>query len=185
MIPLDHTDKFMKNNKVSDISFFRNQFNAFKKNKLNLITEKIEGNYNHIKENYNKQFLYELGYKRAFIYLTTDKYNKKCDIINSNFHFEKKYLNIYPKHLILGPEPNENYSQKGKKIGDISFEEETNESENIKNMRRQSPDTMTEEWIKINVNSKAEILNIENCYWISKNLISKLGRMSPNLKVLF
>jgi hypothetical protein len=94
-----------------------------------------------------------------------------------------KYCTIYPKHLILGSEPDKNFSKKVKKIGDISFEEETNESEKVKNLKRLPPDNLTEESLKTNLNGETIILRLENHYWISRDILSKLGRMASNLNV--
>ena len=96
-----------------------------------------------------------------------------------------KYCTLYPKHLVLGPEPDKNFSKKVKKIGDISFEEETNESEKVKNLKRLAPDNLNEESLKTNLNSDAIILRLENHYWISKDILSKLGRMANNLNVSY
>jgi hypothetical protein len=116
--------------------------------------------------------------------LTTDEYAKKVTYIDSNLFFDKKYSTIFPKNNMLGPEEDKSYCKKVKKIGDISFEENNTQSENIKNLMRLPPENVTEEWIKSNLNEKVKLLRLENCYWLSKDLISKIGRINPNLKEL-
>ena len=44
------------------------------------------------------------------------------------------------------------------------------------------PENITEEWVKENLNERVKKINFENCYWLSKDLISKLGRLDPKLK---
>ena len=85
--------------------------------------------------------------------------------------------------MVLGSEPDKYFSKKVKKIGDISFEEETNESEKIKNLKRLPADNLTEESLKTNLSSDVTLLRLENHYWISKDILSKLGRMATNLNV--
>lgn len=70
-----------------------------------------------------------------------------------------------------------------KKIGDISFEDETFESEKIKNNNWLSHDNMTEDSLKSNLSSEVTILRLENHNWISKDILFKLGRMAVNLNV--
>ena len=94
-----------------------------------------------------------------------------------------KYCTIFPKYVVIGPEPDNNFSKKVKKIGDLSFEEEMVESEKIRNLKRLSPDNLTEESLKSNLCSEVTILRLENHYWISKDILSKLGRMAINLNV--
>lgn len=185
MIQEDHTKKLMQNYKKTDLNFFKDIFSQFDKTKNNFQVDKnVPHNYNHVMENNSKSYVYELGYKQAYLILTTDEYVKKIGYIDTNFFFDKKYSTIYPKSCIIGSEPDRNFTKKMKKIGDISFEEETNESELVKNMKRLPPDNLTEEWVKTNLNSSVELLSLENCYWLSKSLISKIGRMDPNLKEL-
>lgn len=186
IVPEDHTQKFMKNHRVSDLKFIKKGFSQFEKNKneyYNNSSINPPHNYIEVIEKDSRKYLYELGYKQAYTLLTTDQHSKKAAYTDLNFHFDQKYVNMYPKSCMLGPEPDTNFSKKTKKIGDISFEEETNEAENVKHLRRLSPDNLTEEWLRDNLNSKVQILNLDNCYWISKSLISKLGRMNPSLKV--
>lgn len=175
----------MENYKVSDLKFFKDNFANYEKSKRNLnLDPNVPHNYNQVVELWSKSYLYELGYKKAFAVLTTNEYSDKCSYIDANLFFEKKYSTIYPKSNILGPEQDKNFSKKMKKIGDISFEEDTGQSENVKNLSRLPPENITEEWLKSNLNKNVEMLKLENCYWLSKDLISKVGRMDTLLKEL-
>ena len=100
------------------------------------------------------------------------------------FIFEHKYSNIYPKSAILGVPHTEDFAAKGKDIGDISFEEDNNEKEAVKNLTRLTPDFLSEEWIKDNLTTKVVKLNIENHHWLSLDLISKLTRLDGKLEVV-
>ena len=95
--------------------------------------------------------------------------------VDKNFFFSTRYCTIFPKHLVLGSEPDKNFSRKVKKIGDISFEEETIESEKIRNLKRLPADNLTEESLKSNLSSEASILRLENHYWISKDILFHKG----------
>jgi hypothetical protein len=183
LIPVDHTEKFMKNYKKSDLKFFQEAFKQYENSKkgFNLVDEPV--NYNAIINQFKMKYLYEIGYKKAFTMLTTDAFEKKCEFIDSNFFFDKKYCNMFPKSCYLGPKQDEKFAKKSKKIGDISFEEINNEEEKVINLKRLPPDYITDETLKTNLNNKCEILRLENCYWLSKDVISKVGRMDINLRV--
>lgn len=174
---------------MADMKFFKDVFSEFERNKKGYGQEKPNlnhaHNYNYVKELWSKPYLYELGYKFSYTMLTTDSHEKKQAFVDMNYHFNKKYLTIYPKNVILGEKQNKDFKKPIKKIGDISFEEDPTEpQENVKNLKRLGPDNLTEEWIKENLNSKVEILRLENHYWISEDLISKLGRLGTNLIVI-
>jgi hypothetical protein len=109
-------------------------------------------------------------------------FDKKCKFIDANQIFDEKYCTMYPKSAMLGPKPDPNFENPVKKIGDISFEEDTTEGEGVKNLSRLPPENITEEWVKDNLNEKVTKINFSNCYWLSKDLVSKLGRLDPNLK---
>jgi hypothetical protein len=175
----------MKNYKSSDLNFFKETFRTYENNKVNKILQNEERtNYNYILDRFSMKYLYELGYKRAFTVLTTDCFEKKCNMIDLNLYFERKYCMMYPKRCCLGEKRYDNFSKKTKKIDDISFEEINNQNEDVKDLKRLSPDFITEEALKDNLNDKVELLRLENCHWLSKDLISKIGRMDPNMKEL-
>ncbi len=180
------TNKFMKNIKVDDMKFFKSIFSEFERNKKNINSNQNNPYiHNYVKTLWSKTYQYELGYKHSYSILTTDSYESKQKYMDLNFHFSMKYLTVYPKRAILGEKQDKEFKKSIKKIGDISFEEETTESENVKNLKRCRPDNLTEESIKDILNSKVDILRLENHYWISKDLISKLGRLGTNLKVSY
>lgn len=175
----------MQNYKKSDLKFFKENFSNYEKNKKNICLDpKVPHNYSSAIDTLSKTYLYELGFKKAYSYLTTDEHAKKAKYVDINLFFDRRYSTMHPKSNMLGQEPDKDFTKKIKKIGDISFEEVNNDSENIKNMSRLPPENITEEWIKENLNSNVEMLRLENCYWISKDLISKLGRLDRNLKEL-
>ena len=175
----------MKNYKTTDLKFFKNAFTNFNKKKKNYkVDDNFYHNYNRLIENGSTFNSYELGYKKAFAVLKTNSYAQKCDYIDANLFFDKKYSTMYPIKSILGPEQTKEYTKKCKKIGDISFEESNLETETIKNMSRLPPEYISEEWLKLNMNNTLEILKIDNCNWLSNDFISKIGRLNENLKEL-
>ena len=70
-----------------------------------------------------------------------------------------------------------------KQLNDIEFSD-SDEPEEIHNLRRQPNTVLTEENLKEYLTNETVKVNLENHYWISNSFISKLGRMSPNLQEL-
>jgi hypothetical protein len=160
-------------------------FNEFDISNKNIVLDKnIPMNLNYVKDLWSKKYNFELKNKIAFVKLNTDDFEKKKILVDTNYFFEKIYSTMYPKSNYLGSEPDKKFARKLKKIGDISFEEEDAEVELVKNLKRLPPDNLTEEWVKENLNSNVEILRLDNCYWLSRDLVSKIGRIDGNLKEL-
>jgi hypothetical protein len=176
----------MKNYKKSDLKYFQEEIANFEeKNIKNLrLDTSVPENYSTLIEYFNRTNLFEFGYKAAYTFLSTDSFDKKRNYVDLKMFYGKKYCTMFKKSNVLGPEPEKNYVKKIKKIGDISFEEDPTENENVKNLLRLPPDNITEEWIKHNLNSDVELLRLENCYWLSKDLLSKIGRIDDKLKEL-
>lgn len=175
----------MTNYKTSDLYFMKKLFNEYDTSKRNVIIDRSTPmNLNYLKDLWSKKYNFELKNKIAFVKLNTDDFEKKKALVDAQYFFKKKYSTIYPKSNCLGPEPDKNFTKKLKKIGDISFEDEDGEVELVKNLKRLPPDHITEEWIKGNLNSDVEVLTLDNCYWLSKDLVSKIGRIDGNLKVM-
>lgn len=178
----------MNNYKQSDLKFFKNVFKEFENEKLKKlnISEKTSNtaiNFNTIKDLWSRKYNFELRNRIALVKLNTDSYEKKRDFINKNCMFDKKYCTMHPKDALLGPQEDKNFSKKLKKIGDISFEETDHDLEVVRNLKRTPPDHISEEWLKENLNHSVDILRLDNCYWLSKDLVSKIGRIAINLKV--
>ncbi len=174
----------MTNYKTSDMDFMKNMFDEYDKLKKSVLLDKhLPMNLNYVKDIWSKRYNFELKNKIAYVKLNTDDFEKKKILVDVHYFYEKKYSTMYPKINCLGPESDIYYTKKLKKIGDISFEEEEGEVELVKNLKRLSPDHFTEEWIKENLNGNVEILRLDNCYWLSKDLVSKIGKIDGNLKV--
>ena len=129
----------------------------------------------------NNKLLNELGYKNSIAILTTNTMNKKILCIDTKYHFDIKYSSIFPKSIFISERDTNDYSKPLKKIGDISFEEEIYENEGIKRLKRVSCDNLTDESLKLFLNEKVKKLNIENNYWISQDVITKIGQLSNNI----
>ena len=183
LVPIDYSDNFLHNYPKSDFAFLKKQFQDFANNKNKLEFEPLVPQvFNKLITDGENKFLYQLGIKSASTYLSTMDYDKKCKFIDTNLIFDEKYCTMFPKSAMLGPKPDPNFENPVKKIGDISFEEDTTEGEGVKNLSRLPPENITEEWVKDNLNEKVTKINFANCYWLSKDLVSKLGRLDPNLK---
>lgn len=92
---------------------------------------------------------------------------------------------IEPQTLYVGKRPdNEHYIRRVvKQLNDIEFSD-SDEPEELHNLRRQPRTVLTEENLKDYLNDQTGKVNLENHYWISNSFISKLGRMTPNLQQL-
>ena len=185
LVPIDYSENFLHNYPKSDFAFLKKQFNDYNNNKNKIEFEPLVPQvFNKLISDGENKFLYQLGIKTAATYLSTMDYDKKCKYVDANFIFDEKYCTMFPKSAMLGPKPDPNFENHVKKIGDISFEEDTTEGEGVKNLSRLPPENITEEWVKDNLNSKVTKINFANCYWLSKDLVSKLGRLDPNLKII-
>lgn len=71
-----------------------------------------------------------------------------------------------------------------KQLNDISFEEDSDDYEEIKNLKRQPKTILNEEHLKEYLDKTTMKLDLENHYWLKNSFIDKLGRMAPNLRVL-
>ena len=183
LVPIDYSENFLHNYPKNDFGFLKNQFRNYEMGKRKFdIDEKVPYSYNKLISEGENRFLYQLGIKNASTYLSTMDYEKKCKFIDMNLLIDEKYCTMFPKSAMLGPKPDKNFEKNVKKIGDISFEEDKTEIETVKNLSRLPPENITEEWVKDNLNQNVSKINFENCYWLSKDLISKLGRLDPNLK---
>ena len=185
LVPIDYSENFLHNYPKSDFAFLKKQFADFANNKNKIEFEPIVPQvFNKLIADGENKFLYQLGIKSASTYLSTMDYEKKCKFVDSNQIFDEKYCTMFPKSAMLGPKPDPNYENRTKKIGDISFEEDTTEGEGVKNLSRLPPENITEEWVKDNLNDKVTKINFANCYWLSKDLVSKLGRLDSSLKII-
>ena len=183
LVPIDYSENFLKNYPKSDFAFLKKQFTEFANNKKKIEFEpSVPQVFNQLISDGENKFLYQLGIKSASAYLSTMDFDKKCKFVDTNLIFDEKYCTMFPKSAMLGPKPDPNFENPVKKIGDISFEEDTTEGEGVKNLSRLPPENITEEWVKDNLNEKVVKINFSNCYWLSKDLVSKLGRLDPNLK---
>lgn len=92
---------------------------------------------------------------------------------------------IQPQTLFVGKNPdNDQFIRRYvSQLNDIEFSD-SDEPEEIHNLRRQPHTVLTEENLKEYLNDQTVKVNLENHYWISNSFISKIGRMSPNLLTL-
>ena len=96
---------------------------------------------------------------------------------------------LYPQSCYFGKAPQEGVDPFNKRVvqqlDGIDFEDEDSDDwEEIKNLKRMPRTVLNEENFKTSVNDETERLVLENHYWIRNNIISKLGRMAPNLQEL-
>lgn len=168
--------------KNDNLLYYRNIFKKIEEKKANFLSD------NNIPYNYNKQegtmvkkLVNELGYKNSIAVLSTNTHLKKQEWMEAKFSYETKYCTIFPKRILVGDKPTNDFSKPMKKIGDISFEEEVYEPENVKNLKRWTADNLNNESLKDFLSEEVKILNIENHYWISQDVLSKLGRLAGNL----
>jgi hypothetical protein len=107
---------------------------------------------------------------------TFDKLNPQFD--KSPILPQSTYFGSTPK---AGEDPF--MKRKVKQLNDIDLIEDK-EPEAISNLKRMPKRILTEENLVAVLSSETEKLNLENHYWLSLALISKIGMMAPNLKEL-
>ena len=174
------SEQFLIKNNTSQ-NYYRNIIKQIEENKVNFVKNKdVPFNY-YLQASIPKKMVNELGFKNSIGILSTNTYEKKQMWIEAKFSYGTKYCTIFPKRILIGDKPNGLYSKEMKKIGDISFEEELLENEVTRNLKRWTPDNITNESLKDFLSSEVKILNLQNHYWLSQDLISKLGRLASNL----
>ena len=71
-----------------------------------------------------------------------------------------------------------------KQLNDISFEEDSDDYEEIRNLKRQPRTILNEDHLREYLDKTTLKLDLENHYWLKGSFIGKLGNMAPNLRVL-
>lgn len=164
--------------------FYKNIINKLEERKQNIKkNELIPYNYTN-PSTIPKLMVNQLGYKNSLAILTTNTFEKRQNNLEINFFNNTKYCTIFPKKVLLGDKPTNDFSKTMKKIGDISFEEEIFEPEVIKQLKRFTPDNLNNDVLKEFLNDQVQILNLSNHYWITQDVLHKLGKLAVNLKVL-
>ena len=182
LVKHDFSENFLKNYPNNDMRFLKEQFKKFDNVKKGYnLANTIPQNNVTLKAEGDIDYLYQLGIKKSVTYLTTMPYEKQCEFIDMNCLIDQKYCTMFPKSAILGPKQDADFTNKNKNRGDLSFEEDKDDVENVKNLARLPPDNITEEWVKENLTAKVTKINLSNCYWLTKDLLSKLGRLDKNL----
>lgn len=167
--------------KKNDQQYYRNICQKILEDKGNFIRNS-DFSYNHnIVLGLPKKLLFELGYNNSLSILSTNTYNKKKYIRNINYPFEWKYSNIVPNEIMIGKKNKNEFTKPLKRIGDISFEEEAYETEDIKSLKRNTYEFIDNDSIKEILNDEVEKLSIENHYWLSQDVVSKIGRLASQL----
>lgn len=119
--------------------------------------------------------------------LTTASYEKKTN----NFLAMNKVdavAPILPQSNYFGPKPDpvkDKYSRYSvKQLDDIEFSEDSDEPEEIKNLRRMPQTVLTEENLRKILNEETTRLNLEAHYWLKNSFLDKIGRLCPHLQEL-
>ena len=108
----------MTNYKQSDLGFFKNIFNEYDKNKKNILLDRhIPTNTNYTTDLWARNYNFELRNKIAFVKLNTNSYDRKRDFLDEKIFLEKKYCTMYKKSNYLGPNRENDFAKKLKKIG--------------------------------------------------------------------
>jgi len=96
--------------------------------------------------------------------------------------------NLLPQSAFHGKAPKEDADPYNRRVirelNDISFDEDSDEYEEIKNLKRQPKTILNEENLKAYLSDETTKLDLENHYWLRNNFIDKIGRMAPNLQHL-
>lgn len=71
-----------------------------------------------------------------------------------------------------------------KQANDISFEEDSDDYEEIKNLKRQPRTILNEEHLREYLDKQTVKLDLESHYWLKNPFLQYIGRMAENLRVL-
>jgi hypothetical protein len=88
---------------------------------------------------------------------------------------------IFEKH----PEGADKFDRREvKQANDISFEEDSDDYEEIKNLKRQPRTILNEEHLREYLDKQTVKLDLESHYWLKNPFLQYIGRMAENLRVL-
>lgn len=120
--------------------------------------------------------------------VTTCKWEEKTEKFTAVNESIAEKSNIYPLSNYFGKKPNESdpYDRRvTMKLDDIDFsEDEENDFEDVRNIKRQPRTVLTEENLKSYLGEHTIRLNLEHHHWLKDSFLGKLGRMAPNLQAL-
>jgi len=120
--------------------------------------------------------------------VTTSKWEEKTEKFTAVNEGIADKSNIYPLSNYFGRPPNASdpYDRRvTQKLDDIDFsEDEENDFEDVRNIKRQPRTVLTEENLKSYLGEHTLRLNLEHHYWLKDSFLGKLGRMAPSLQVL-
>lgn len=120
--------------------------------------------------------------------VTTKKWEEKTEKFSAINDSIADKSNIYPLSNYFGKPPNEvdPYDRRNaKKLEDIDFsEDEENDFEDVRNIKRQPRSVLTEENLREYLGPHTLRLNLEHHYWLKDSFLGKIGRMSTNIQVL-
>jgi hypothetical protein len=95
---------------------------------------------------------------------------------------------LLPQSNFMGKKPKDNEDKFNrrviKELNDISFDEDSDDYEEIRNLKRQPKTILNEENLKAYCTTETIKLDLESHYWLRNTFLDKIGRMSPNLRVL-
>ena len=88
---------------------------------------------------------------------------------------------MFEKH----PEGKDQFDRrKVKQANDISFEDDSDDYEEIRNLKRQPRTILNEEHLKEFLDKQTVKLDLESHYWLKNPFLQYIGRMAENLRVL-
>jgi len=70
------------------------------------------------------------------------------------------------------------------KLDDIEFSEDSDDPEELRNLKRLPNTILSEENMKAILNDETVRLNLEAAYWLKPHFVKRIGKMAPNLKEL-
>jgi hypothetical protein len=94
---------------------------------------------------------------------------------------------LLPQANIVGKDPTgkDKFNRRQiKTANDISFDEDSDDAEEIRNLKRQPKTILNEENLREYLDKDTVKLDLESHYWLKNSFLSVVGRMAPNLRVL-
>ena len=117
--------------------------------------------------------------------LTTATYQEKVGVFMKMNEMAETKASVFPPANYIGPSSTagteDPYNRRVvRKLNDIDFDEDS-DPEEIKNLKRMPKTIMNGENLREILGSETLGLNLENHYWLKSDILSKIGKMAPNL----
>jgi F-box/leucine-rich repeat protein 2/20 len=121
--------------------------------------------------------------KPTSLTLATTPYEVRADIFQQANSQLDKYSTVKPMRCLLGPNKDHKFERKIRQIGEITYSPQE-ESEDMRHLKRLPNWILTEENLMEIMSPELLELNLQNNYWVTNDLMNKIGYFAPNVRAL-